>query len=83
MLGKRQALESAMWAAIVALEEQADLSGRVASRLAAAGRGPQAEKHRRSMLTAKRQASFLRTVITELLQDGAVENVRDQRAGTV
>lgn len=39
MLGKRQALESAMWAAIVALEKQADVSGRVASWLAAAAAG--------------------------------------------
>jgi two-component system chemotaxis response regulator CheB len=38
LLGKREALESALWAAVVALRERSDLSRRIMKRLEATGR---------------------------------------------
>jgi two-component system chemotaxis response regulator CheB len=82
LLGKQRALESALWAAIVALDEQADVSRRIVDRLEAQGREPQIAWHRRNMLAAQRHASYLRSVISGLLQEGTAEHGEDERAGT-
>jgi two-component system chemotaxis response regulator CheB len=74
LLGKQSALEAALWAAIVALEERADISHRIVRRLELDGRDPQAARHRRNMLAAEQQASFLRKVIRELVQEGSTED---------
>jgi two-component system, chemotaxis family, protein-glutamate methylesterase/glutaminase len=77
LVGKQHALESALWAAIVALDERADVYRRIIGRLEPTGRESQVARHRRNMLTAERHASYLRTVIRDLLQEGSTDHGRD------
>jgi two-component system, chemotaxis family, protein-glutamate methylesterase/glutaminase len=82
LLGKQRALESALWAAIVALDERADVSRRIVSRLELAGHKTQVGGHRRNMLAAERQAAFLRSVVRDLLQEGSVDDGSGDGAST-
>jgi two-component system, chemotaxis family, protein-glutamate methylesterase/glutaminase len=70
--GKQSALERALWAAVVALEERAALARRVVKRLENVGRGSRAEHFRRDITTAEDQARVLREVISELISTGSV-----------
>ena len=70
-LDKQTALERALWAAVVALEERAHLSGRIASRLEATGRNTGAEHFRTDIATAQAQAQLLRGVISDLTGSGS------------
>jgi two-component system chemotaxis response regulator CheB len=70
LLDKRSALERALWAAVVALDERADLSRRVIKRLEGSGRTGRADRYRTDIDVAERQAAFLRVVISDLIDAG-------------
>jgi two-component system chemotaxis response regulator CheB len=70
LVGKRASLESALWAAIVALEEKADLTRRVVRRLEQSGRSTQLKRYRHEIALAEERTTFLRGVIGELVQSG-------------
>lgn len=68
LVGKQDALEAAIWAAIVALEEKADLCKRIAKRMEAAGRTTQVDRYRSTVETIEQQLDFLRHMIGELIE---------------
>jgi two-component system, chemotaxis family, protein-glutamate methylesterase/glutaminase len=59
-------LESALYAAIVALDERSDLSRRMARRMEQAGRGGSAARYRRQAEETERQASLIREAVANL-----------------
>lgn len=67
ILGKQDAVEAALWSAIVALEEKADLSRRIVARLGAAGSTARLERYRREIREATEQARFLREMAEKLI----------------
>lgn len=70
LVDKRSALERALWAAVVALDERADLSRRMIKRLEGAGRPGRADRYRTDIAEAERQARLLRQVIGDLIKTG-------------
>lgn len=79
MLGKQDALEAALWAAIVALEEKADLARRVARRLEKIGRTSQLDRYKRDIATAEQQLSYLKNMVDELIAMSQVDE--DEEGG--
>jgi two-component system chemotaxis response regulator CheB len=71
LVGKQTALERALWAAVVALDERADLSRRIIKRLERTGRRHQADRHRSDIATAERHAKLLREVISDLIKNSS------------
>lgn len=70
LTGKHDALEAALWAAIVALEERSDLSRRVRDRLAAQGSSPRrVERFDRDVVDSERRVRLLRSMFDELVTD--------------
>src|SRR5438105_1193476 len=65
---QREALEAALWGAVVALEERADLSTRLAQRMEDRGRGHRAGRYRREADDARRRAALVREAIAHLSQ---------------
>ena len=61
---QRDKLESALWAAVVALEERADLAGRLSDRIR--GRGRSGERFARESKDARERAARVRDAITHL-----------------
>jgi two-component system, chemotaxis family, protein-glutamate methylesterase/glutaminase len=68
LLGKQGAVESALWAAIVALQERADLARRVAARLERSGSVTRSERYRAEIDVAEQRIKVLRDLIRDLLQ---------------
>ena len=66
MLGKHDAVEAALWAAIVALEEKSDLSRRIIRRLEQTGRTSQIDRYSSEIVATDEQAAVLRKLINEL-----------------
>jgi two-component system, chemotaxis family, protein-glutamate methylesterase/glutaminase len=71
MLGKQTALEHALWAAVVALEERADLSLRIVKRLKGTDQESRLDRYRRDAEMAQERAAFLRGLIRDLVQDAS------------
>lgn len=71
LLGKQTVLEHALWAAVVALEERADLSVHSIERLAGSDRAGQVERHRRDVAIAQHRAGFLRGLIRDLVEEAS------------
>lgn len=71
LLGKHAALEKALWAAVVALEEQADLTRQVMKRLEAGAHPARLERYQREVASAGERAGFLRELITELVREAS------------
>jgi two-component system chemotaxis response regulator CheB len=71
LLGKQTVLEHALWAVVVALEERADLSMRQIRRLRGGGHTPQLERHRREVANAQHRATYLRGLISDLVQEAS------------
>jgi two-component system chemotaxis response regulator CheB len=69
LLGKREALEAALWAAIVALEERADLTRRIVKRLEGSARRSQLDRYLKDLAATEERAELLRNLIHELVQD--------------
>jgi two-component system chemotaxis response regulator CheB len=72
LLGKQSVLERALWTAVVALEERADLSRRICNRLAGEARAGRRERYRRDAAVAEQRAASLRHLIRELLQETGI-----------
>jgi two-component system, chemotaxis family, protein-glutamate methylesterase/glutaminase len=71
MVGKQTALEHALWAAVVALEERADLSRRIMKRLEGTGQGVRLDRYRLDAETAQERADFLQGLIRDLVQEAS------------
>jgi two-component system chemotaxis response regulator CheB len=69
LLGKREALEAALWAAVVALRERADLSRRIVKRLETTGRRSQVDHYLQDIEATEERAEMLRGLIHELVLD--------------
>jgi two-component system chemotaxis response regulator CheB len=69
LLGKREALESALWAAVVALRERSDLSRRIVKRLEMTGRRSQLPHYLADIAATDQRAETLRGLIDELVQE--------------
>jgi two-component system chemotaxis response regulator CheB len=65
---QREALEAALWGAVVALEERADLATRLARRMDEGGRAHRAGRYRREADDARRRAALVREAIAHLSQ---------------
>ena len=63
---QRQALEGALWGAVVALEERADLAARICRRMAELGRSHGAGRFEREAADARRRAGLVREAIAHL-----------------
>ena len=72
LLGTQDDLEAALWAAIVALEEKADLCRRVAKRLETTGRAAQLERYRQEIVRIEHRLGFLRRMVEELIASSPV-----------
>jgi 2-phosphoglycerate kinase len=59
-MGKQDALESALWAAIVALEERADLSRRLLHRVRASTKARVIERYRRDIDLIEMRVALLK-----------------------
>jgi two-component system chemotaxis response regulator CheB len=70
-LDKQAALERALWAAVVALDERADLSRCIIKRLERSGRSHRTDRYRSDIATAERQVKLLREVISDLIKNGS------------
>lgn len=82
MVGKQTALESALWAAIVALQERADLSKRIVERLKASGRPTQIDRYRTDIREAEQRARVLSDLMGDLVQGVSTIHVEDIHGGT-
>lgn len=72
-LGKKDATEAALWAAVVALRERADVSERVASRLEERGNTRQLGRYRHDAEESRRWAEHLRALIPGILAHTVTE----------
>jgi two-component system chemotaxis response regulator CheB len=63
---QRQALEGALWGAVVALEERADLAARICHRMGDLGRSNGADRFEREAVDARRRAGLVREAIVHL-----------------
>jgi len=70
LAGKQEALEAALWGAVVALEERADVSRRLLRRLEASGRPSQLKRYRDDIEQTAGRADTLRGLISELVKQG-------------
>ena len=73
---QREALEAALWGAVVALEERADLATRLGQRMEERGRAHRAGRYGREASDARRRAGLVREAIAHLSQaEGEGANV--------
>lgn len=82
MVGKQQALEAALWAAVVALEERADLTRRLQQRFAAGSRPRQVLRYRDELDRIGHQIALLRHVIDDLVERGPLTQDGDDGDGS-
>jgi two-component system chemotaxis response regulator CheB len=80
-IGKREALEKALWAAVVALDEQADLSRRIMARLSASGRTSRLERYRENIAVIKERAAVLLGLIHELVERASTSTEEEASNG--
>jgi two-component system, chemotaxis family, protein-glutamate methylesterase/glutaminase len=78
-VGKRDALEKSLWAAVVALNEQADLFRRIIARLSANGRTLQLPRYRETIADIEERAAVLLSLIHALVERASTSN--EQEAG--
>jgi two-component system, chemotaxis family, protein-glutamate methylesterase/glutaminase len=65
--GKQDALESALWAAIVALEEKADLCRRISKRLEAAGQVDRVARYQKDIDDAEAHIEYLKSRLQDAI----------------
>jgi two-component system, chemotaxis family, protein-glutamate methylesterase/glutaminase len=80
-LGKKEALEKALWAAVVAMDEQADLTRRTLARLSADGRTSQLERYREDIPLIERRAAILLGLIHELVERASTSDEEEASDG--
>jgi two-component system chemotaxis response regulator CheB len=68
MVGKQEALEAALWSAIVALDERRDLNRRIRDRLAGGQESRRLAYYEREMAESERRAQVLRDLFDELVE---------------
>jgi two-component system, chemotaxis family, protein-glutamate methylesterase/glutaminase len=78
-VGKQDALEKALWAAVVALNEQADLFRRIIARLSAGGRTLQLPRYRENVADIEERAAVLLSLIHELVERASTSNEHEGR----
>lgn len=74
LVGEQAVLETALRAAIVALEERADVSSRIARRLDETGREHHFARYRDDAAEAAKRAGFLRQLMGELVRGASVSH---------
>lgn len=78
LVGKQDAIESALWAAVVAIEERADVSRRLLRRLGGSSNRALLRRYRDDITQASDRIEILRGLIKELVDQGpltaAIEN---------
>jgi two-component system chemotaxis response regulator CheB len=79
--GKRESLERALWAAKVALDEQADLARRILSRLSASGRTSQLKWYRENLAVTEQRAAVLLGLIHELVEGASTSDEEEASDG--
>jgi two-component system chemotaxis response regulator CheB len=67
LLGKQEALEAAVWAAMVALEEKADVCRRIARRLTAGGHAERSEKYWNEAAAAEEHLRWLKGTLEQMI----------------
>jgi two-component system chemotaxis response regulator CheB len=80
-LGKREVLEKALWAAVVALDEQADLDRRIIKRLSASGRPSQIERYNADIVVIEQRAAALLGLIHQLVEQASTESEEEANGG--
>lgn len=80
LAGKQDALEAALWAAIVALEERVDLSRRLVRRLAGT-RPSRLARYREDIERATGRIELLRAVVDDLAREPFVDDGQAELAG--
>jgi two-component system, chemotaxis family, protein-glutamate methylesterase/glutaminase len=68
LVGQQAVLERTLWAAVVALEERADMSRRVQKRITDRAGAARLERYQQDIDDAERQAHYLREMIRKLLR---------------
>jgi two-component system chemotaxis response regulator CheB len=79
--GKQEALEKALWTAMVVLGEQADLSRRIMARLSASGRTSQLKRYRENIATTEQRAAVLHGLIHELVERASTSDEEEASDG--
>lgn len=83
MLGKQDAMESAVWAAIVALEERADIARRLLRRTGASQSDRMSRRYMHDIQTAEQGALTLKKLAAELIgTEHAVEELNERNGQT-
>jgi two-component system, chemotaxis family, protein-glutamate methylesterase/glutaminase len=82
LLGKQAALEAGLWAAIVALEERAEVSRRIIRRLRDTGRDSQLARYRQDVAEAEKRAQLLRELMDDLVQEVSTSHDEGVSGGT-
>lgn len=77
LVGKQDALEAALWAAIVALEERAELSRRVLRRLEGRALPSRLDRYRDDIACTDSRIHDLRSLINELVAQGVITDTAE------
>lgn len=81
LAGKHDAIESALWAAIVAIGERADISDRLLTRLEGTSNLSALQQYRDDVSQAQDRIDVLRDLINELVDRGPLSGVEDGNEG--
>lgn len=72
-VGKQEALEKALWAAVVAMDEQAEVARRILKRLGAGGRTAQRRRYQEEATLAEQRSAAMTGLIKELTDRTSTE----------
>jgi len=75
-VGKQEVLEKALWAAVVALDEQAEVARRILKRLGTSGRTAQRERYQDEVMLAEQRSAVLAGLIKELTDRTSTEETK-------
>jgi two-component system chemotaxis response regulator CheB len=75
-VGKQEVLEKALWAAVVALDEQAEVARRILKRLGSSGRIAQRQRYQEEVTLAEQRSAALTGLIRELTAQTSREETR-------
>lgn len=74
--GKQEVLEKALWAAVVALDEQAEVARQILKRLRDTGRSAQLRRYQEAVTLAKQRSAALTGLIKELTDRTSTEETQ-------
>jgi two-component system chemotaxis response regulator CheB len=75
-MGKQEVLEKALWAAVVALDEQAEVARRILKRLGNSGRSAQRQRYEQEVIQAEERSAALTGLIRELTDQASREETQ-------